>query len=133
MNENRSVFALDGVTGMLIATVLLLSILAGLSVWAIGVQQAEASNFYKIENEKLPVELFDVPETLQIQEKKIKKIKKERNSLQAQRALDDIARCCDEDKNLMEVIVDSVKAYITEGEISKTLKMSYGTWNPPVF
>jgi hypothetical protein len=28
MNENRSVFALDGVVGMLIATALLLSILA---------------------------------------------------------------------------------------------------------
>ena len=59
MNENRSVFALDGVTGMLIATVLLLSILAGLSVWAIGVQQAEASNFYKIENEK-SIKMFSV-------------------------------------------------------------------------
>ncbi len=51
MNENRSVFALDGVTGMLIATVLLLSILAGLTVLALGVQQANADNFYKIENE----------------------------------------------------------------------------------
>ena len=33
MNENRSLFALDGITGMLIATVLLLTILAGLTVW----------------------------------------------------------------------------------------------------
>ena len=90
-------------------------------------------NCYKIENEKLPIEIFKVPETLKIQEKKIERIKKERNSLKAQRALDDIARCCDEDKNLMEVIIDSVKTYITEGEISKTLKMSYGTWNPPLF
>lgn len=52
MNENRSVFALDGVTGMLIATVLLLSILAGLTVLAIGAQNANATNFYKVENEK---------------------------------------------------------------------------------
>ena len=50
--ENRSVFALDGITGMLIATVLLLSILAGLTVWGLGVQQGSASNFYQIENEK---------------------------------------------------------------------------------
>lgn len=50
--ENRSVFALDGVTGMLIATVLLLSILAGLTVWGLGVQQGSADNFYQIENEK---------------------------------------------------------------------------------
>ncbi len=59
MNENRSVFALDGVTGMLIATALLLSILAGLTVWAISVQQAQASNFYKIENEK-SIKMFSV-------------------------------------------------------------------------
>ncbi|MGZ8548878.1 MAG: DUF4006 family protein [Sulfuricurvum sp.] len=52
MMENRSIFALDGITGMLIATVLLLSILAGLTVWGIKVQQGSASNFYQLENEK---------------------------------------------------------------------------------
>ena len=52
MNENRSVWALNGLTGGLIATALLLSILAGLSVWAIGVQQANASNYYDIKDEK---------------------------------------------------------------------------------
>jgi hypothetical protein len=52
MNENRSVFALDGVVGMLIATVLLLSILAGLTVAAISVQSANADNYYKLDNEK---------------------------------------------------------------------------------
>lgn len=50
--ENRSVFALDGVTGMLIATVLLLSILAYLTVLAIGAQQGNAENFYMIQDEK---------------------------------------------------------------------------------
>ncbi|UCN00081.1 DUF4006 family protein [Sulfurimonas sp. SWIR-19] len=52
MNENRSVFALDGVTGMLIATVLLLSILVFLTVNALSVQHANAENFYKIKDEK---------------------------------------------------------------------------------
>jgi hypothetical protein len=52
MNENRSVFALDGVVGMLIATALLLSILAFLSVNAISVQHAQAENYYKIKDEK---------------------------------------------------------------------------------
>ncbi|MDD2567737.1 MAG: DUF4006 family protein [Thiovulaceae bacterium] len=50
MNENRSVFALDGITGMLIATVLLLTILAGLTVWGLSVQNESASNFYDIKN-----------------------------------------------------------------------------------
>ena len=51
MNENRSVFALDGITGMLIATVLLLSILAVLTVWSLSVQNANANNFYELKNE----------------------------------------------------------------------------------
>lgn len=49
MNENeRGIFKLNGITGMLIAVVLLLSILAVLTVNGIKVQQNEASNFYKI-------------------------------------------------------------------------------------
>lgn len=50
--ENRGIFTLDGITGMLIATVLLLSILAYLTVLGLGAQQNNAANFYKIENEK---------------------------------------------------------------------------------
>jgi hypothetical protein len=50
-NENRSIFALDGITGMLIATVLLLSILAGLTVWGMAVQQGSANNFYELKDE----------------------------------------------------------------------------------
>ena len=52
MNENRSVFALDGVTGMLIATVLLLSILVFLTLNAVAVQDREANNFYDIKDEQ---------------------------------------------------------------------------------
>jgi hypothetical protein len=45
-NTNRSAFGINGVTGMLIATLLLLSILAFLTVWGINVQQKSATNFY---------------------------------------------------------------------------------------
>ncbi len=51
MNENRSIFALDGITGMLIATLLLLGILAGLTVWGIAVQKSNGDNYYKIVDE----------------------------------------------------------------------------------
>jgi hypothetical protein len=52
MNENRSIFSLDGITGMLIATVLLLSILAGLTVWGMNVQNANMANYYDIKDEQ---------------------------------------------------------------------------------
>ncbi|MEA3522220.1 MAG: DUF4006 family protein [Campylobacterota bacterium] len=50
--ENRSIFAFEAIPGMLIATLLLLSILAGLTVWGIAVQQANAATYYTIENAK---------------------------------------------------------------------------------
>ena len=49
MNENeRGIFKLSGITGMLIATALLLTILVVLTMSAINVQQNESTNFYKI-------------------------------------------------------------------------------------
>jgi len=50
--ENRSIFAFEAIPGLLIATLLLLSILAGLTVWGISVQQANAETYYTIENAK---------------------------------------------------------------------------------
>jgi hypothetical protein len=43
-NTNRNVFALNGITGMLIATVLLLSILGVLTFFGLKAQQAVAIN-----------------------------------------------------------------------------------------
>ena len=49
MNESeRGMFKLNGITGMLIAVVLLLSILAVLVTNALLLQQREASNYYTI-------------------------------------------------------------------------------------
>jgi methylmalonyl-CoA mutase, N-terminal domain len=90
-------------------------------------------NCNQIEDEKLPCEIFKVPETLEIQRAKLERIKKERSSQSVQNALDAILRCCEREGNLMEVVVEAVKAYVTEGEITKILKGYYGTWNLPLF
>ena len=50
MNENRGLFVLDGITGMAIATLLLLTILAGLTVLGLSAQQANAANYYEIKD-----------------------------------------------------------------------------------
>jgi len=49
MNDSeRGIMALNGLTGGIIATVLLLSILAVLTINAISVQSANAENYYEI-------------------------------------------------------------------------------------
>ena len=90
-------------------------------------------NCYRMEEEDCPLEIFEVPETIQLQEKKIERIKRERNGADVRKALDAVSRCCEEDGNLMEVIVDSVKSMVTQGEISQAIKKSFGTWTPPLF
>ena len=63
MNENeRGLFSFQhGITGMLIATVLLLSILGVLSYLAVVTQQANATIYYKI-NQDLTVLKMNSPE-----------------------------------------------------------------------
>jgi len=62
MKENeRGIMALNGLTGGIIATVLLLTILAVLTMAAIGSQQANAENFYEI-NQDLNALKFNSPE-----------------------------------------------------------------------
>lgn len=50
--SKRNIFGLNGITGMLIATVLLISILVVLTILGLGVQQEQASNFYEIKDAK---------------------------------------------------------------------------------
>lgn len=52
---------MHGITGMLIATVLLLSILAVLTIFGIGAQQANAENYYEI-NQDLHALKMNSPE-----------------------------------------------------------------------
>ncbi|EPZ5544600.1 DUF4006 family protein [Campylobacter coli] len=49
-NTNRCVFSLSGVTGMLIATVLLLAILVGLTIWGLKVQQEVMQQPYSLKD-----------------------------------------------------------------------------------
>jgi succinate dehydrogenase/fumarate reductase cytochrome b subunit len=64
MNESeRGLFSLmHGITGYLVAVVLLLSILAGLTIGAISVQNAEATNYYSINQDINGLKFIDSSE-----------------------------------------------------------------------
>ncbi|EAK3673435.1 DUF4006 family protein [Campylobacter jejuni] len=49
-NNNRCVFSLSGVTGMLIATVLLLAILVVLTIWGLKAQQEVIQKPYSLKD-----------------------------------------------------------------------------------
>ena len=51
--KNRSLFALNGITGMLLAVVLLLAIEGTLVFTGLSIQQDNAANFYDIKRSEL--------------------------------------------------------------------------------
>ncbi len=98
-----------------------------------GEQVVVGVNAFRIEEEKLPIELFELPETLRIQEMKLERIRKERNDGEVRKMLDRVAAACGRGENLMEVMVEAVKARTTEGELAGVLKKHFGVWDPPLF
>lgn len=52
MEETGGYFSLNGLTGYIIAVVLLLSIVVFLGITAVGIQKREAQNYYKLDAQK---------------------------------------------------------------------------------
>jgi methylmalonyl-CoA mutase N-terminal domain/subunit len=90
-------------------------------------------NSLKMPEEIASVEIFQVPETLSVQRAKLTRLRTRRDPVTTRKALDAIRRACEIQANLMPVIMDAVKAPLTQGEISAVLREVYGTWTPPLF
>ncbi|MBW1712271.1 MAG: methylmalonyl-CoA mutase [Deltaproteobacteria bacterium] len=90
-------------------------------------------NCFQMDEESYPCQIFEVPETRLVQKEKLERLRAGRDPRAVDKALEDIRRCLDSGGNLMEVIVESVRAKITEGEISGLLKEKWGTWDQPLF
>ncbi|RJX16565.1 methylmalonyl-CoA mutase [Candidatus Bathyarchaeota archaeon] len=88
-------------------------------------------NCYRVE-EEIPIEIFrPKPETVQIQRERLAKIKKERDKLKVQEALNKIREKCWTKENLMPYVLDAVRAYATLGEITNIFREEFGSWKPP--
>jgi methylmalonyl-CoA mutase N-terminal domain/subunit len=90
-------------------------------------------NCLQLGEEISPVEIFQVPETLSIQQAKLARIRSGRQPAAAQEALDAVRRACDEGANLMPVVMDAVRAPVTQGEVTGALRQAWGTWTLPLF
>jgi methylmalonyl-CoA mutase N-terminal domain/subunit len=64
------------------------------------------------------------------QEKVIKALRKSRDNKKTDRALSKLQSAAETDNNLMPLILNSVKAYATTGEISNTLREVFGEYRP---
>ncbi len=92
------------------------------------------SNIYKAEENKSPsIEIFKYPEEAEERQKaRIAQVKMERNSEDANNALQALEEACKKDVNIVPYSLECARAYCTCGEIFKVFKKAFGLWRPPV-
>ena len=88
-------------------------------------------NFNKSNEEDKKIEILEIDNT-KVREEQIsnlKKIKKERNNKSVKLALEEITKCCKENKgNLLELAVNAAKLRATLGEISSACESEFGRY-----
>ena len=82
--------------------------------------------------EKLPVEILEIDETLEkIQMEKTLRIKEVRDNGRVRACLDDLGEACESRKNVMNPIIEAVKAYATLQEVCDVFRGAFGEYRDP--
>ena len=89
-------------------------------------------NRFTIEEQlKIPILKVD-PEVQRKQIERLRKVKAERDNVAVKEALDWLRSAAENNENVMEPILEAVKAYASVGEIMGVLKEVYGTYKKPI-
>ena len=82
--------------------------------------------------EVLPVEILQIDEELErTQIEKTNRIKNDRNNTQIKESLERLGEACSGDQNVMEPILDAVKAYATLQEVCDVFREIFGEYRDP--
>lgn len=89
------------------------------------------NSFIDAESEQIQVQRID-PALEPRQVESLRKIKAERDQKAVEKALASLHQAAEGSANLMPYICEAVQSYATVGEISNTLKRSFGKFRPLV-
>ena len=89
-------------------------------------------NYLQGEDRGIPSEIFQYPETEKRQAEKLRRLRRERNSVLWRRAMEEVRKACKRSSNLMPSIIEAVKARATLGELHSVFKESFGLWSFPL-
>lgn len=88
-------------------------------------------NDYIVENEE-PIEILKIPEEISAQQiKRLKGVKAERKSGKVNAALASLKEAASTGKNVMEPLLDCVRAYATLNEMTETMRSVFGEYRDP--
>ncbi len=82
--------------------------------------------------EELPIAMLKIdPAIEELQIQRVRKVKRERNSVAVQEALQRVAEACRSGENVMDPICAAVRRDVTVGEISDVFRAEFGVYRDP--
>jgi len=85
-----------------------------------------------ITEERLPVDILEIDDTLErMQIEKTHRVKNERDAKTVRECLEKLGDACAGNQNVMEPIIDAVKAYATLQEVCDVFRKAYGEYRDP--
>ena len=82
-----------------------------------------------VTQEEFPLQLLQIGSEVQEQQtKRLKELRNERSNRAVKKALKELERAAQSDKNLMPFLVEAVREYATLGEMCDILKSVFGTY-----
>ncbi|MBI4241270.1 MAG: methylmalonyl-CoA mutase, partial [Candidatus Rokubacteria bacterium] len=89
-------------------------------------------NKYVMAEEK-PIHYLRIDDAVELEQiERVKRLKASRDQSMVERRLKQIAEACRNGQNLMPVLVDAVKAYVSLGEISDVYRQVFGQYREPI-
>ncbi len=89
-------------------------------------------NCYKSDRKEAPIDVFQYPEGAEKRQlDKLVRLKDERDSLKAEKALKDLKQACISGTNILPYSLECARVGCSEGEVFKVFKSAFGLWNPP--
>jgi len=85
-----------------------------------------------VTEEDIPIEILEIDEALEsLQIEKIHRIKNERDNSRVEACLERVGEACSGDRNVMEDLIDAVKAHATLQEVCDVYRKVYGEYRDP--
>jgi methylmalonyl-CoA mutase N-terminal domain/subunit len=85
-----------------------------------------------ITEERLPVDILEIDDTLEkMQIEKLHRVKNSRDSKKVRECLEKLGEACAGNKNVMDRIIEAVKAHATLQEVCDVFRKTYGEYRDP--
>lgn len=86
-------------------------------------------NDYTVEEKECPIELLRINPNVEAEQvASLQKLKRQRDNRKVKEMLEKLHYATQKDENLMPIMIEAVKAYVTIGEITEVLKQVYGEY-----